>query len=464
MAALVAQICVRYRIPVTRQTVLAHGEVQEFLGVPQLGKWDPLVLPWQPKRSRREVGDHLRALVARAITGAEADADPEARVLDITVAGTAIPGGAFSTDGVAWVRLDRLLPALGWTLAEVDGEDVTVQAGRERAVLRLGFAENAATPEAAQAGAVRVVGLAEQLDLSIAVAPDGSGVVLGGEPGGGIERVGDAAFRRITVARGDTLAAIAARELGSAAAWRSILTLDAPPSPEDLVLQLRPGEQVLVPEAVPDPPPAASGLAADVDFVANVAATIAAETHPLNGEAARTATPKLLSACLALGVTDPAHLAYVLATAEHETNFGRDMVERWGPSALQTSYEGHTMNERNGDGERFRGRGYVQLTFRKNYRRFARALGERLEEEPDLAADPDVAARVMAVGMSRLGYRSPKLVLGAFGAGAAFDFVAARDIVNGDRRRVETRYGTTIGNGIARRARKYAWILSEMLA
>jgi hypothetical protein len=54
-------------------------------------------------------------------------------------------------------------------------------------------------------------------------------------------------------------------------------------------------------------------------------------------------------------------------------------------------------------------------------------------------------------------------VLGAFGAGAAFNFVAARDIVNGDRNRAEARYGTTIGNGVARQARKYARILSEML-
>ena len=75
------------------------------------------------------------------------------------------------------------------------------------------------------AGAVRVDALAEQLDLSVSVTSTGSAIVLGGEPGGGLERVRDAAFRRVTVARGDTLSAIAARELGTAAAWKTILAL-----------------------------------------------------------------------------------------------------------------------------------------------------------------------------------------------------------------------------------------------
>lgn len=226
---------------------------------------------------------------------------------------------------------------------------------------------------------------------------------------------------------------------------------------------MRAGNQVLVADAVPGPPIMARRRATDAGFMDEVAAAVAADTHPLHRNAARSAVPRLRSACLALGVADPAHLACVLATAEHETNFGRDMVERWGPSVLQSRYEGHTMNERSGDGERFLGRGYVQLTFRKNYRRFGRALGERLEEEPELAADPGVAARALATGMTRLGYRSSKLVLGAFGAGAAFNFLAARDIVNADRNRVDPRYGTTIGEGVARQARKYARLLSEML-
>jgi hypothetical protein len=88
--------------------------------------------------------------------------------------------------------------------------------------------------------------------------------------------------------------------------------------------------------------------------------------------------------------------------------------------------------ERKGDGMSYLGRGFVQLTFRENYRKFARALGEPLEDDPDRAADPDIAAEVLALGMSRVGYRHPKLVLKRYGFGDGLDFERAREIVNAD--------------------------------
>ena len=50
------------------------------------------------------------------------------------------------------------------------------------------------------------------------------------------------------------------------------------------------------------------------------------------------------------------------------------------------------------DGERFRGRGYIQLTGRSNYERFGAAigLGGQLLEQPELANDPLIAARLLA--------------------------------------------------------------------
>ncbi len=66
MADICAQLCRRYAIPVTPQTVLGHGEVEAILANPQDGKWDPLALPWAPDLSKEEVGDKFRTAV-RAI-------------------------------------------------------------------------------------------------------------------------------------------------------------------------------------------------------------------------------------------------------------------------------------------------------------------------------------------------------------------------------------------------------------
>lgn len=51
-------------------------------------------------------------------------------------------------------------------------------------------------------------------------------------------------------------------------------------------------------------------------------------------------------------------------------------------------------NDYRGDGIRYKGRGYIQLTGRDNYRRVGRALGLPLEEQPELVERPDIAAKV----------------------------------------------------------------------
>ena len=47
-----------------------------------------------------------------------------------------------------------------------------------------------------------------------------------------------------------------------------------------------------------------------------------------------------------------------------------------------------------GDGSRYRGRGIFQLTGKNNYQRYAELLQLPLVENPDLAAEPDNAARI----------------------------------------------------------------------
>jgi putative chitinase len=50
--------------------------------------------------------------------------------------------------------------------------------------------------------------------------------------------------------------------------------------------------------------------------------------------------------------------------------------------------------EKSGDGFRYRGRGFIQLTGKNNYSEFGTALGIPLVADPDQAANPSVAARI----------------------------------------------------------------------
>lgn len=51
-------------------------------------------------------------------------------------------------------------------------------------------------------------------------------------------------------------------------------------------------------------------------------------------------------------------------------------------------------NVKPGDGERYKGRGYIQLTGRENYRNAGKALGLPLEQKPELAERPEIAAKI----------------------------------------------------------------------
>jgi peptidoglycan L-alanyl-D-glutamate endopeptidase CwlK len=78
------------------------------------------------------------------------------------------------------------------------------------------------------------------------------------------------------------------------------------------------------------------------------------------------------------------------------------------------------------DGERFKGRGFVQLTGRDNYQRIGAkiGLGDGLLQNPDLANDPDVAARILASFLKTREIRIKQELLDG-------DLRAARKLVNG---------------------------------
>lgn len=64
--------------------------------------------------------------------------------------------------------------------------------------------------------------------------------------------------------------------------------------------------------------------------------------------------------------------------------------------ASGSAYEGRSDlgNTQRGDGVRFKGRGFIQITGRYNYRRAGQAIHEDLEGNPERAEQPEIAAKV----------------------------------------------------------------------
>jgi putative chitinase len=144
-------------------------------------------------------------------------------------------------------------------------------------------------------------------------------------------------------------------------------------------------------------------------------------------------------------------VAYALGTAYHETNGTMQPIrELGGPSYFFRMYDiggsrpakaRELGNLAPGDGARYCGRGYVQLTGKNNYvkaDRKLKALGilkpeESLVDNPDLAMRDDIAAAVMAYGMREGWFTSRDLDDDIPRAGLATmqQFLRSRDIING---------------------------------
>jgi predicted chitinase len=95
------------------------------------------------------------------------------------------------------------------------------------------------------------------------------------------------------------------------------------------------------------------------------------------------------------------HAAYIFATAHHETGRFIHMQELWGPTPVQKRYENRKTlgNTQKGDGKKFLGRGFVQITGRKNYQYWADRLKIDLINNPELACLVGVAVPVLIEGM-----------------------------------------------------------------
>ncbi len=122
-------------------------------------------------------------------------------------------------------------------------------------------------------------------------------------------------------------------------------------------------------------------------------------------------------------VTDKNQIAYIIATVEWETNHTYTPVkeaywlsEKWRKNHLKY-YP-------------YYGRGFVQITWKENYLKFAKLLGIDLVNEPDLALEFTVAMDILVLGF-RDGLFTGRNLNRYTKASGAFDFVGARHIING---------------------------------
>ena len=120
-----------------------------------------------------------------------------------------------------------------------------------------------------------------------------------------------------------------------------------------------------------------------------------------------------------------AHLAYILATAFHETAQTMQPIAEYGKG------KGRPYGKPGKYGQAQYGRGYVQLTWDANYERADKELGlsGQLLKNFDLALDPVIAAKIMFTGMQEGWFTGKKLT--NYLSGKNKDYVNARRIING---------------------------------
>lgn len=193
-----------------------------------------------------------------------------------------------------------------------------------------------------------------------------------------------------TVRPGDSLARIAAATLGNPDRWPEIYALNQAVIGANPGI-IQPGMVLVLPGgATPSPvsPVPLPGIAADLT-AREIARALGA---PLAN--VETYWPLVARALAAEGITSRAAIIAAVATIGVETGRFEPIPEYASGEAYQGRPDLDNMQP--GDGQRFKGRGFIQLTGRANYRAYGEALGVDLVNNPDLALDPEIAARVLA--------------------------------------------------------------------
>jgi putative chitinase len=167
--------------------------------------------------------------------------------------------------------------------------------------------------------------------------------------------------------------------------------------------RIYPGQVVNIPEAAPSAPepagitspvvPTPTGSGAAPITVAQLRAIVPG----LSDAKAATLVEPLNQAMQEVNIDTPARQAAFLAQVAHETG-GFQWFRELGNQAYFTKYDGRADlgNTQPGDGARYRGRGFIQITGRTNYTHAGQALGLDLVNQPQLAETPEIGARIAA--------------------------------------------------------------------
>jgi predicted chitinase len=219
------------------------------------------------------------------------------------------------------------------------------------------------------------------------------------------------------VESGDSLSGIAQKTLGDGERWHEIFDLNRDQIDDPNVIH--PGQVLKLPGGANTPAPAPAPAPAPGGPSMFSAAEIARATGANEGLVAQN-WPKVEAALRAKGITSRNAMIAAIATIAVETGSFKPIPEY----ASGAEYNGRADlgNTHPGDGPRYKGRGYIQLTGRANYRTYGNQLGIDLEGNPDKALDPDVAARVFAAYFASRGIP---------GKADANDWQGVRRAVNG---------------------------------
>lgn len=156
----------------------------------------------------------------------------------------------------------------------------------------------------------------------------------------------------------------------------------------------------------------------------------------------------VLSAMHGEGLGDDLMILMALATIRAETTSFEPIPE--GKSKYNTSPSGHPFNRYDSrkdlgnkgkpDGERYKGRGFVQLTGRANYKTIGKKVGCNLEKDPDLGCDSKIAGKILASFLATKERQIKEALLDD-------NLKAARKLVNGGSHGL-TPFETTFKKGV----------------